>query len=57
MGGYCSAMSDDRKPSEPDLSFEFGHDRAAARLAREAIAPPEALLSLLRGEKVATVTC
>jgi anti-sigma regulatory factor (Ser/Thr protein kinase) len=32
-------MSDDSKPSEPDVSFEFAHDRAAARQARNAIAP------------------
>jgi len=32
-------MSDDTKASEPDLSFEFGHDPAAARMARQAIAP------------------
>ena len=32
-------MSDSTEPSEPDVSFEFGHDRAAARLARKAIAP------------------
>lgn len=31
-------MSDDTKP-EPDLSFEFSHDPAAARMARQAIAP------------------
>ena len=46
-GGYCRVMSDDLKPPGPndikppgpDVSFEFGHDPAAARLARQAIAP------------------
>ena len=32
-------MSDSTRPTEPDLSFEFPHDPAAPRLAREAIAP------------------